>query len=143
MESDIVNWSENLNSTESMNLIKFIFKVNEEEKKSEEPVGPRPNKLVLLPRSIPIEENTPVATNSSIFGTGRPRDITKPEIKQLEERLEQTLVVSKQQAAAVSAQNEQDKNGGSLNSSSSSLKNINVTTDRLRTTSTTSSNVSK
>ncbi len=43
------------------------------------------------------------STASSIFGTGKPRDINKPEIKELEERLEQSLVLSRQQAAAAAA----------------------------------------
>ena len=91
--------------------------------------------LNLLPRSVPATEasnNEGVSKSSSIFGTGKPRDINKPEIKQLEERLEQTLTISKQQLAAEAAV---EAERAKLNDSSNSEKN-----DRLRTDSTTSSN---
>jgi hypothetical protein len=141
----------------SFNFIKlnskiYLFLVNEEDKKPEEPVGPRPTKLVLLPRTKPIEENVPAATNSSIFGTGKPRDINKPEIKQLEERLDQLVVSKPQEAAPAQEGGEAKSMNSSTRSSSSSLKQnnnqsgggapVNDTNDRLRTTSTTSSNVS-
>ena len=90
--------------------------------------------LLLLPRTVASTETASeaAAKNSSIFGTGKPRDVNKPEIKQLEERLEQNLTISKQQiAAAAAAEAEKAK----LNDSSNSEKN-----DRLRTDSTTSSN---
>ena len=104
----------------------------------------RPNKLVLLPRSKPLEVEDASAKNASIFGTGKPRDINKPEIKQLEERLDQTLVISKQQTAAALSEEQKQKNS-SKNSANQNDNSGNEggDTDRLRTTSTTSSNVSK
>ncbi|RNA29632.1 eukaryotic translation initiation factor 4H isoform X2 [Brachionus plicatilis] len=55
-------------------------------------------RLVLLPRSIPFKcEETNI--NPSIFGTGKPRDVTRPEIKQLEERLDQVLTLKINQDA--------------------------------------------
>merc|ERR1712127_404873 len=60
-------------------------------------------KLLLLPRSVPATASANVGEDaskaSSIFGSGKARDINKPEIKELEERLEHSLAVSKQQAA--------------------------------------------
>lgn len=57
-------------------------------------------KLLLLPRSVPANTyDANESKSSSIFGSGKARDINKPEIKELEERLEQTLAVSKQQTS--------------------------------------------
>jgi hypothetical protein len=59
----------------------------------------------LLPRTKPSNQevlDSTTSKNSSIFGTGKPRDITKPEIKQLEERLEKSLILSRQQATEIS-----------------------------------------
>lgn len=52
-------------------------------------------RLVLLPRSIPLKLEE-ININPSIFGTGKPRDVTRPDIKQLEERLDQVTLKSYQ-----------------------------------------------
>ena len=100
--------------------------------------GEQRKPLVLLPRTVPKDANDPSGTASkasSIFGTGKPRDITKPEIKELEERLEQTLIQEKQQAAAAAAAEKANAAAAAgANESTSPYKN-----ERLRTTSTTSS----
>ena len=81
--------------------------------------------LVLLPRSIPINnELNDTVKSTNIFGTGKPRDITKPEIKQLEEKVEHTLVLSRQQSSIDEG-----------NRANSKLSN----NERLRTSSNTSS----
>ncbi len=56
--------------------------------------------LMLLPRSSDKTQSFEQAVEKtsksvSIFGTGRPRDVNKPEIRQLEERLEQSLSLNK------------------------------------------------
>ncbi len=56
--------------------------------------------LMLLPRSSDrtqsFEHSAEKTSKSvSIFGTGRPRDVNKPEIRELEERLEQSLTLNK------------------------------------------------
>ena len=86
--------------------------------------------LTLLPRSLPLSQSIEPPSSSSIFGTGKPRDVNRPEIKQLEERLEQSLVLSRQQAAAAAAAAAADAETASGSPSN----------ERLRTTSTTSSN---
>lgn len=62
--------------------------------------------IKLLPRSLPpptasASNSTEIPYNSSIFGTGKPRDINNPEIRKLEERLEKVLSVSPTVASAV------------------------------------------
>jgi RNA recognition motif-containing protein len=62
--------------------------------------------IKLLPRSLPpttasASNSTEIPYNSSIFGTGKPRDINNPEIRKLEERLEKVLKVSPTVASAV------------------------------------------
>jgi hypothetical protein len=53
--------------------------------------GRRPIKL--LPRTLPVASaETPY--NTSIFGSGKARDVTNPEMRKLEERLEKTLKVT-------------------------------------------------
>ena len=47
--------------------------------------------------------NTELPYNSSIFGTGKPRDINNPEIRKLEERLEKVLAVSPAVASSAAA----------------------------------------
>lgn len=62
--------------------------------------------LNLLPRTKPAEpapSDQDLGKNASIFGTGKPRDINKPEIKELEERLEKTLILSRQQQQQLQA----------------------------------------
>ena len=98
--------------------------------------------LKLLPRSVPGTQSTELESSSkasSIFGTGKARDINKPEIKQLEERLEQTLILSKKQSDELAAA---AQTGGAtkLNSSSNSDTGSSNQNERMRTTSTTSSN---
>jgi len=88
--------------------------------------------LVLLPRSKPVgtEETVPdQSKNSSIFGTGKARDINRPDIKELEERLEQLTTVNRQSSAS----------GGTPPGVSISEDGGPVETTRLRTDSNTSS----
>ena len=66
---------------------------------------------------------------SSIFGTGKPRDINKPEIRELEERLEQLTTITRQTSSS---------SAGGLPSS----EDINKVSPRIRTNSNTSSNKS-
>jgi septal ring factor EnvC (AmiA/AmiB activator) len=97
--------------------------------------GRKPIKL--LPRSVDTPTNENTEKNSSIFGSGKPRDINQPEIKQLEERLEQTIISSRQEAAAAAAAASaagDENHGEDSNGEQSPTKN-----DRLRTTSTASS----
>lgn len=97
--------------------------------------------LLLLPRTVPLNQtndNEIASKNQSIFGSGKPRDVNKPEIKQLEERLEQTLTLSRQKTVSTS-NDEDEKMNNSLNSASSSSVSQDRA-NRLRTTSTTSSN---
>ena len=49
--------------------------------------------IKLLPRSLPVVKSE-ATYNTSIFGTGKPRDINNPEIRKLEERVEKTLTIS-------------------------------------------------
>jgi hypothetical protein len=94
-------------------------------------------KLNLLPRSIPAEVSKDGNKDSSIFGSGKPRDINKPEIKELEERLEHTLAISKQQAAdALASENSEDRNTSGYAES----EPIDINNERNRTTSTNSQN---
>ena len=103
------------------------------------PAGRKP--LLLLPRTVPsnqvgeIDETTKPA---SIFGVGKPRDINKPEIKELEERLEHSLAISKQKAAEAAAA----AAAAAANTSGLSDSGINTSplNERERTTSTNSSN---
>jgi len=89
-------------------------------------------KLNLLPRSIPAEVSKDENKDSSIFGSGKPRDINKPEIKELEERLEHTLAISKQQAAdALASENSEGY---------AESEPIDINNERNRTTSTNSQN---
>ncbi len=83
------------------------------------PEGRKP--LLLLPRSIPstqVGEANESTKPSSIFGTGKPRDINKPEIKQLEERLEQTLSISKQKVPSASSENTSANNSANAGNDS-------------------------
>ena len=101
--------------------------------------------LKLLPRTVPVSVNAPVEPEgsskaSSIFGTGKARDITKPEIKELEERLEQSLILSKKQAEEAAAAAAAAQGGPKLNSSSNSETGSTNQNERMRTTSTASSN---
>ena len=102
--------------------------------------------LKLLPRTVPVAANVPAEPEgsskaSSIFGTGKARDITKPEIKELEERLEQSLILSKKQAEeAAAAAAALAQSGSKLNSSSNSDNGSVHQNERPRTTSTASSN---
>lgn len=95
-------------------------------------------KLNLLPRTKKSEDTDGAAQASSIFGSGKPRDINKPEIKELEERLEHNLAISKQQAAEAAA-NENIEDGGS-GYSESSTSPIDIKNERNRTVSTNSQN---
>ncbi len=83
--------------------------------------------LVLLPRSKPIGETGGAAASapadeeekkSSIFGTGKPRDVNRPEIRELEERLEHTLAVSSRDQPEPRART--DSNTSSIKSGASS-----------------------
>jgi hypothetical protein len=88
--------------------------------------------LVLLPRSKPVGPEESVldqSKNSSIFGTGKARDINRPDIKELEERLEQLTTVNRQSSAS----------GGTPPGVSISEDGGPVETTRLRTDSNTSS----
>jgi hypothetical protein len=96
--------------------------------------------LVLLPRSKPVSETESQVSdkNKSIFGTGKPRDINKPEIKELEERLEQTIIHNRQpppQATPTTSTNEEQ---ASLSSSAGSSSGV-YQHERLRSDSNTSS----
>lgn len=91
--------------------------------------------MLLLPRTVPVSSES--VASSSIFGSGKPRDINKPELKELEERLEQTLVLSRQQVLAAAAA---DAEAARAANSSSDALNTSPPNERLRTTSTTSSN---
>jgi len=81
-----------------------------------------------------------------IFGSGKPRDVNKPEIKELEERLEHNLAISKKQAAeAAAAEQLANSNNSESNSySEGATSPINIqSNDRHRTTSTNSHNSSR
>lgn len=97
-------------------------------------------KLNLLPRSIPTEVSKvspSESNNASIFGSGKPRDINKPEIKELEERLEHSLAISKQQAAeALANESSENKNTSGYIESDP----IDINNQRNRTTSSNSQN---
>ena len=99
-----------------------------------------------MPRTAPKTDATDELASSSkassIFGTGKPRDINKPEIKELEERLEHTLAITKQQGAAAAAAEKErttsvSSNGNNKNSSVN--ESPQKPNDRVRTDSTTSS----
>lgn len=100
-------------------------------------------KLKLLPRTVAATASQAESDDSkpsSIFGSGKPRDINKPEMKELEERLEHSLAISKQQAAdaaaAAAASTGEDVNTSEGNYAETSP--INISNDRNRTTSTNS-----
>lgn len=71
--------------------------------------------IKLLPRTVPTSANAELPYNSSIFGTGKPRDLNNPEIRKLEERLEKTLsvttpaVASSSTTSAVSESNDRNE----------------------------------
>jgi RNA recognition motif-containing protein len=117
---------------------------------SEDQTIPAPNsegrpKLQLMPRTKPVEAPD-TSKNPSIFGYGKPRDVTKPEIKELEERLEHSIILSKQQAAAAAAAahtNESSNSSSLQKTNSQNNGNGYNNNDRLRTESTASSNYSK
>ena len=50
-----------------------------------------------------------VSKNASIFGTGKPRDINKPEIRELEERLEKTLAIASSPPSSSQQPHEQEQ----------------------------------
>ena len=75
--------------------------------------------LLLLPRSVPLSSDASEIKNPSIFGTGKPRDVNRPEIKELEERLEQTL--------SLNTQLEQEEMNGSFSSDSQRPRTISTT----------------
>lgn len=102
-------------------------------------------KLNLLPRTVPTQVGeTSTEAPSSIFGSGKARDVNKPEIKELEERLEHNLAISKKQAAEAAAAAEAQANAenNSYNEDATSPIKIQVN-DRHRTTSTNSQNSSR
>lgn len=103
-------------------------------------------KLNLLPRTVPTQVGeTSAEASSSIFGSGKARDVNKPEIKELEERLEHNLAISKKQAAEAAAAAEAaqaNSENNSYNEGATSPINI-QSNDRHRTTSTNSQNSSR
>jgi hypothetical protein len=103
--------------------------------------GEQRKPLVLLPRTLPTNSTLDPSQQTSskatsIFGTGKPRDITKPEIKQLEEKVEKILTLQNKPSHVHS---HSESSNASANGGGSSTGNA-YKEDRLRTTSTTSSN---
>lgn len=98
-------------------------------------------KLNLLPRTVPTSQIGEVSASSSIFGSGKARDINKPEIKELEDRLEHSLAISKQQAAEAAAAAGNAENEHEYEEGVSSP--IDINNERNRTTSTNSQNSSR
>jgi hypothetical protein len=88
--------------------------------------------LNLLPRTKPADPVTSdldSSKNASIFGTGKPRDINKPEIKELEERLEKTLILSRQQQLQASADGSNKDPSNEYSRTLSSSSTTNTTSD--------------
>jgi hypothetical protein len=113
----------------------------EQEGNSASSTGEQRKPLVLLPRTLPtntnVESQQTSTKTTSIFGTGKPRDITKPEIKQLEEKVEKILTL---QSKPSHVHSHSESSNASANGGGSTTSNPYNKEDRLRTTSTTSSN---
>jgi RNA recognition motif-containing protein len=75
---DNIAWDKKQNLTRSSNTSRDISNIpSAQTSKAKDvlpPAATRP-KLQLQPRTLPIDETTPVAISESIFGSGRPRDV--------------------------------------------------------------------